>query len=86
MDAARHGYREEVQNFFTIFYADDGLIAARCPIKLQSAIDILVALFEHVGLRTNTSKTKVMMCVPGKIRTRLTDEVYQHRQVGLSTR
>ena len=33
VDAARHGYGEEVRSFFAIFYADDGLITAQCPKK-----------------------------------------------------
>ena len=28
VDATMHGYGEEVQTFFAIFYADNGLIAA----------------------------------------------------------
>ena len=54
-----------------IFYANDAILASRDPVALQKALDIIVELFERVGLRTNTSKTKVMTCMPGKIRTRL---------------
>ena len=76
-DAARSGMGEELQlqNFLSIFYADNGLIQARCPERLQSSFTILVKLFEHVGLRTNTSKTKAMVCVPGRIGTCLTEAV-----------
>ena len=42
------------------FYADDGLIAARNNEWLQTAINCLTELFARVGLRMNTSKTKVM--------------------------
>ena len=50
---------------------------------LQDSVNSLVALFERVGLKTNTSKTKAMVCVPGKIRTRLLEEVYTNARVGL---
>jgi hypothetical protein len=45
----------------------------------------LVELFERVGLRTNTKKTVAMICVPGKIRTPLLREVYDHCRHGLVT-
>jgi hypothetical protein len=49
------------------FFVDNGLVGSRDPIWLQSALDILVTLFEGIGLWTNPDKTKVMMCVPGNI-------------------
>ena len=39
-------------------------------------MDILTGLFERVGLVTNVGKTKAMTCIPGKIRTRLSNNVY----------
>jgi hypothetical protein len=86
MDAARLGYGEAVRRFLAIFYANDGYVAARCPRELQTSMDILVGLFERVGLRTNTSKTKVMICVPGKIRTCLSGDVYNNSRAGLMAR
>ncbi len=47
------------------FYVDDGVLSARDPVWLQSAFDVLITLFEQVGLKTNTTKTQVMTCVPG---------------------
>jgi hypothetical protein len=43
------------------FYVDDGVLLARDPVWLQSAFDVLITLFEQVGLKTNTTKTQVMM-------------------------
>ena len=43
------------------FYADDGLIENENPKKLQRDIEILCNLFERVGLKTNTKKTKFMI-------------------------
>ena len=85
-DVARSGVGEEIRHFLVAFYADDGLIQARCPERLQSAFDILIELFERVGLVTNTRKTKAMVCIPGRIRTRLTDDVYNNSRVGLMSR
>jgi len=66
-----------------IFYADNALLASRDPILLQRALDVTVGLFERVGLRTNTFKTKVMTCVPGRISTRHSNWVYNNSRVGL---
>ena len=47
------------------FYADDALLSSQDPKKLQDALDIIVGLFDRVGLWTTTTKTKVLICVPG---------------------
>ena len=70
---------EDIRQIVACFYADDGLIAARGPSTLQKAINTLVAIFERVGLQTNTEKTEAMMVVPGRIWTPLTKEAYQVR-------
>jgi hypothetical protein len=64
------------------FYVDDGVLSARDPVWLQSALDVLITLFEQVGLKTNTKKTQVMTCIPGKIRESLSKEVYHDRRLG----
>ena len=51
----------------------------RDPLTLKKAIDALVTLFEHVGLKTNTTKTEAMVFVPAHIRGPLTEESYQAR-------
>ena len=63
----------QVRVLVAIFYADDGLIAARNSKHLQTAIDLLTALFDRVGLQTNTTKTEAMIFMPGKIRTSLSE-------------
>ncbi len=65
------------------FFVDDGLVAARCPEWLQSSFNILITLFEWIGLWMNAKKTKVMMCLPGKIRVAQTEEEYASQQTGL---
>jgi hypothetical protein len=58
------------------FYVNDGLIASRDPVWLQESFDILIGLFDWIGLFTNASKTKVMICIPGRIRKAYTEEQY----------
>jgi hypothetical protein len=62
-----------------LFYADDGEVSSRDPAWLQGAIDVLAELFGRVGLKTNTDKTEVMICHPGHISTRVSDEAYGRR-------
>ena len=69
-----------------MFYIDDAFIASRNPDLLQEAMDILVSLFDRVGLRTNTKKTKVQIFVPGRIRTRMTDSAYTRSRISLEER
>jgi hypothetical protein len=60
-----------MDTLFAIFYVDDAYIAAWDPVFLQRAIDSLVSTFERVGLETNISETKAMICTPVKIRLQL---------------
>ncbi len=50
--------------FVALFYADAGYIVRRDAELLDRALDILVDLFEQVGLETNTTKTKATFCTP----------------------
>ena len=74
-----HNLKDSINILLAIFYADDGYITSRSKQQLQDAMEL-------VGLRTNTSKTKGMTCVPGKIRTRLSEEVYSNSRVGFHSR
>jgi hypothetical protein len=67
---------------FAIFYVDHAYIAAWDPIFLQQAIDSLVSNFERVGLKTNISKMKAMICTPGKIRLQLPADSYRRMRAG----
>jgi len=61
------GLSIHIQAMVALFYVDDGLIASRSAEWLQAAVDVVVELFSRMGLRTNTSKTKTMTCMPGFI-------------------
>ena len=62
-----------------IFYADDCLIASRDHKTLKTAIGLLTGLFDRVGLETNTKKTEVMVFLPGRVRTSLSEAAYKAR-------
>ena len=51
----------DIRVIAAVFYVDDRLIAARGPTLLQDAFDLLIVLFDRVGLETNDTKTKVMV-------------------------
>ena len=65
------------------FYVDDRVLSAHDAVWLHSAFDVLITLFEQVGLKMNTKKTQFMTCVPGKIRESLSKEVYHDSRMGL---
>ena len=82
-DVARGEMGMEIRRLLTAFYVDDGVLASTDPVFLQDAFDKLVALFDRVGLKTNTTKTEAVTFLPGKIRTCQTEEVYTQRMEGL---
>ena len=82
---AQSGYGDAVRLFVALFYADDAYIAALNKEELQESMNILIGLFEQVGLRTNTTKTVSMTCIPGRIRTRHSSEAYTRAKVGFQT-
>ena len=84
-EVARDGIGELVAEQLVAFYVDDGLIASRDPVWLQESFDILIGLFERIGLFTNAAKTKVMVCIPGRIREGYTEEEYADYKSGTST-
>ena len=44
VDAMKIGLSQKIRLFLAAFFADDGLVQARCPVELQSALYILVKL------------------------------------------
>ena len=69
----------DIRVIAAVFYADDGLIATRDPAVLQDAFDLLTDLFDRVGLATNETKTEVMVFLPDRIRTCLSEDAYLSR-------
>ena len=66
----------QIRTLIAVFHTDNRLIASRNPKTLQTAVDLLIGLFDRVGLQTNNTKTEVMVFVPGKIRTLLSEMAY----------
>lgn len=71
------GHDQEQNNPAAIFYADDGNLYSLCAATLQQATDHIVELFSRIGLQTNPDKTKVMVCVPGQLVTRICSPAYK---------
>jgi hypothetical protein len=65
-----------VAEILVAFYINNGLIASRDPVWLQELFDILIGLFERIRLFTNASKTKVMVCILGRIHEAYTEQQY----------
>ncbi len=59
-DAARDGLGEDARDHMVAFFVNNRLVVARCPEWPQSSFQILIALFECIGLQKNAEKTKVM--------------------------
>jgi hypothetical protein len=74
--AARDGIGNQVAQQLVAFYIDNGLIASQDPGWLQNLFNILLGLFELISLFTNLSKTKVMVCILGRIHEAYTEEKY----------
>ena len=62
---------------FAIFYVYYAYVAAREPVFLQQALDVLVDTFPRVGLETNIAKTQAIICISGKIRVQLSSVSYR---------
>jgi hypothetical protein len=73
----------DVRLLLACSYADDGLIVVRDPSLLQRAFDSLYSLFNRVGLKTSTKKTKAMVFLPGRIRTCLSADAHEARMSDL---
>ena len=81
---------QEAQHYFgwsegehnICFYADDGRIAGRYPIWVQTALTTILRMFERVGLQTNLNKTKAMVCTPGFIWVQQGAESYNDKPPG----
>jgi hypothetical protein len=80
---AWEGVGEAVCNHCIPFFADDRLVAARCPVWLQLSFDTLIKLFERIGLLAVVDKTRVVTCVPGKIQVAQTEVECASQQAGI---
>jgi hypothetical protein len=56
-EATHDGLGDQVAEILVAFYVDDGLIASRDPDWMQESFDVLIGLYERIGLFTNATKT-----------------------------
>jgi hypothetical protein len=70
--------------FFAIFYVDDTYLASSDPDFLQRALNVIVGLFDRVGLKTNVQKMQAMICTPGRIRIQLPEDSYTRMHGGMT--
>jgi hypothetical protein len=75
-EAASNELGDCVAKILVAFYVNDGLIASQDPVWLQESFNVLIGLFEQIGLFTNAAKTKAMVCIPGWIQEGYTEEEY----------
>jgi ribosomal protein L34E len=73
-----HGMADMVK---AIFYADDGHLYSTNADALQLATDLIVELFERMGLQTNPAKTKIMICAPTPHTTKICTPSYKRRML-----
>ena len=69
----------DIRVITAVFDADDVLIAARDPSLLQGTFTLLIDLFARAGLETNSPKTEVVVFLPGKVCTCLSEDAYLFR-------
>ena len=60
-EAVPENFGRVVQMLAALFYPDDGLLTSTRLDRLQAALDILMGLFENVGLHKN-SKKQLIWC------------------------
>ena len=79
---AHHGFRWVTGEHNICFYEDEGRIAGRNSIWLQTALTAMVRMFKRVSLRKNTRKTKEMICTLGFIWGQKIVGAYKQRDTG----
>ncbi len=84
-NTACDGVKEAVHNYCIAFFVENGLVTVRCPVWLQLSFDILIKLFKRINLLANSDKTKVVTCMPGRIRVARTEVEYANQQARNTT-
>ncbi len=84
-NTAHEGIWDDIAEWLVAFYIDNGLVASRDLVWLQLSFDILVSLYECIRLFTNALRTKVMTCIPGRIREGFMEEEYTLHRTGVET-
>ena len=56
------GFGQDIQGLAEYFNADDGLLAPTRETRIQWTFDVMMELFDRVGLCNNVGKTVIMEC------------------------
>ena len=64
MEPGTEGFVWDIQFLVEYFYADDGILELMRETWLQSLFDVLMELFDRVGMCTNMVKMVSMTCQP----------------------
>ena len=67
----------------TCFYAHNELVFLHIPKALQLTFEMLICIFDHTGLQTNTMKLEIAVFLTGRIREYLNKDTYFARMDGL---
>lgn len=65
-----------------IFYANDGHLYSNDAEALHQTTELIVELFERMGLKSSPTKTKAMVCTPQPSVTRICTPAYKRRMGG----
>ena len=64
----QEGLGHAVGQKLRVFYVYDGILGSRDPEWIQGSLNVLVGMFQGIGLVANIAKLKTMACHPGVIR------------------
>ena len=67
------------QTLYAFFYIDDMLLDSQSPSRLQASLEVLMGLFDHVGIQTKFVTIVGMTCVPCLISQSLLKVSYTRR-------
>ena len=75
-EAGPDGFEYTVVNKLVLFYVNDVLLYSTNLVWPQCIFNVIIGIFEWVGIITNVEKMMVMICKPGTITKRHSDVSY----------
>ena len=76
------GLGPTVADKLALFYADDGVVSSTESQWIQRTIDVLLGLFQRIGLKCNVQKTHMMVCYPTLRHNEISGTAYKRRLTG----
>ena len=80
--AIHYGLRMAVGRYIGVFYTDGGIIGLKEPEWIQGAINVLIGIFQRVGLMANVTKSKTMTDQTGVIHIWMVYKYFSHIRTG----